>query len=207
MAYDARPTVLTTMSVLSGAGVRKMKYFKFTGYTFSPIYLAGLAEEIRWGYLDVKKTSYTHNYYSATENTIFLKFESAGTYEKEAMIVHEATHTMFDFQGKMMTVAESESLAYIAQCMYMQLNVSFDPNNPDDRLGDWEKKGTKWVETAKDGPYKKGWEIAKKIIGAGLTNSVYEVSYEDAELMKAAIKNSPTYSSTASNFTDFNGYL
>lgn len=175
---------------------------------FSPIYLGGLAQDISDGYLSVKRTGDSSSYYNAIKNTIYLKFSTANTIEEEAMIVHEATHTMFDFQGKKMTVAASESLAYIAQCMYVQLNKSFNPNNPDDRLGDWkENKLTgDWEETNKDGVFKIGWQIAAKIIAASSTSGVYEVVQTDVDNMKAAVKNNPLYGSSASNLTDYNGF-
>jgi hypothetical protein len=197
----------STFKVLVGAGVKKMKYFKFDGFMFSPLYLGGLADDIKHGYLSVEKTNYKYNYYNAIKNTIYLNFTYASTVPQEAMIVHEATHTMFDFQGKPMTVATSESLAYIAQCMYVQLNRNCNPNDPDDRLGDWEEKDNgEWVETDKDGVYKKGWDIAKKIIAAGLTDEIYVVNQNDVDEMKKKVEQNPNYTSIASTITDYNGF-
>lgn len=200
--------VISTVKVLAGAGVRKMKYFSFDGFMFSPIYLGGLAHDISDGYLFIEKSDDNYSYYDAIKNTIYLKFTSANTIEEEGMIVHEATHTMFDFQGKTMTIAASEALAYIAQCMYVQLNGSFDPNNPDDRLGSWEqdKLTGEWKETKRDGVFKTGWDIAKKIIAGSSTGGVFEVRREDVDSMKAAVKSHPWYASKASNYTDYNGF-
>ena len=202
--FQSTMPTMSTISVRSGAGVAKMKYFTFEGHTFSPIYLAGLAEEIKYDYLKVKQdtTKDGSSGYSAITNTIYLNFIHASSIEQKAMIVHEATHAMFDFQGRKMDVATSESLSYIAQCMYVQLNKSFDASNPDDRLGSWaENESTGEVyETVRDGVFKTGWRIAAKIIAGG------SVDASDVSDMRNAVSAHPYYASTFTQKTDFNGY-
>ena len=193
-------------NVLSSGEVKKMKYFDFNGLRFSPIYLAGLADEIGYNYLhiehDVSKDGSSG--YDAYTNTIYLHFPIALTIENKGMVVHEATHAMFDFQGKGMDVATSESLAYIAQCMYVRLNSTFDPNDPMDRLKSEDKHGKL---TIRDGVFDWGWYIAGKIIAANSTaTSIYSVTTDDVKGMKKAVEAHPWYSSIAYNQTNFNGY-
>jgi hypothetical protein len=199
-------TESSVINVLSGGGVKKMKYFKFGNLMFSPIYLAGLADEIGYKYLHVEHdvTKDGSSGYDAYTNTIYLTFPVAVTIENQGMIVHEATHAMFDFQGKGMDIATSESLAYIAQCMYVRLNTAFDPNDPEDRLASRDKDGKK---TIRDGVFDWGWYIAGKIIAANSTaTNVYSVSEGDMGNMKKAVEVHPWYSSIAYNQTNFNGY-
>jgi hypothetical protein len=204
MSFDATLRVVSTINVLGGAGVRKMKYFSFDGFKFSPLYLGGLTDEIRYGYLFVESSDYSYNYYDAIKNTIYLKFTSAGTVQEQGMIVHEATHTMFDFQGKVMTVGVSEALAYITQCMYVRLHTSQDVIDAGIRLSDLDNAGH---PTAKDGVFQYGWDIAGKIIASSSSaTSVYTVSEKDVQDMKNAVAANPNYKSNASNYTDFNGY-
>lgn len=195
---------ISTITVLAGSGVAKMKYFTFEGHTFSPIYLAGLAEEIKYDYLKVRKDATTDGSsgYDAWTNTIYLNFSHASTIEQKGMIVHEATHAMFDFQGRKMDVATSESLSYIAQCMYVQLNKSFDATNPDDRLGSWaeDKETGEVYETVRDAVFKTGWRIAAKIIAGG------SVDGTDVSDMRSAVSAHPYYASKYSNQTNYNGY-
>lgn len=206
MSYLGLLSESSAIAVLSGGGVKKMKYFKFDNLMFSPIYLAGLADEIRYDYLHIKHdvTKDGSSGYDAYTNTIYLNFPVAVTIENQGMIVHEATHAMFDFQGKKMDVATSESLAYIAQCMYVRLNTTFDPNDPEDRLASRDKDGKK---TIRDGVFDWGWYIAGKIIAANSTpTAIYSVTETDIKGMKDAVVAHPWYSAIAYNQTNYNGY-
>lgn len=199
-------TKTSAVNVLSGGGVKNMKYFKFDNLMFSPIYLAGLADEVGYNYLhiehDVSKDGSSG--YDAYTNTIYLNFPIAGSIEQQGMVVHEATHAMFDFQGKGMDIVTSESLAYIAQCLYVRSNTTFDPNDPMDRLKSEDKHGNL---TIRDGVFSWGWYIAGKIIAGNSTpTAVYSVTADDVKGMKKAVETHPWYSSIAYNQTNFNGY-
>ncbi len=195
--FDTMAEISTT-TVLAGAGVAKMKYFSFEGHTFSPLFLAGLAEDIKNKYLHVSKDSTKDGSsgYDAFTNTIYLNFAGATSVTQKAMIVHEATHAMFDFQGRKMDIATSESLSYIAQCMYARVN-STDPD-PEARLYS--------EDAARDKVFEVGWRIAGKIIANGSSNSVYSIESSDVNDMRAAVSVHPFYASTYTQKTDFNGY-
>lgn len=54
---------------------------------------------------------YTHNQFRLGFNSI------GGSADKKSLIVHEATHAIFDINRTTMKVKQSEAAAYIAQCM------------------------------------------------------------------------------------------
>lgn len=194
---------ISTIAVLAGATVARMKYFTFEGHTFSPLYLAGLADDIKYDYLKVRQDSTKDGSsgYDAWTNTIYVNFSFASSVTQKAMIVHEATHAMFDFQGKKMDIATSESLAYIAQCMYARLSGAFDLTNPDDRISAWVwNKDGEAVYTVNDGVFKTAWRIAGKIIDGG------SVDATDVSDMRNAVSGHPYYASTYTQKTNFNGY-
>jgi len=57
--------------------------------------------------------------YRYTHNELRLGFKRADSdFDRQALIIHECTHAIFDIAGKPMTVSDSESAAYIAQCLY-----------------------------------------------------------------------------------------
>jgi len=57
--------------------------------------------------------------YRYTANTLFLGFTAtAGSSDREALIVHECTHAACDVKKKTITVKVSEAIAYVAQVLY-----------------------------------------------------------------------------------------
>ncbi len=57
--------------------------------------------------------------YRYTHNVFRLGFTSlGGGADKQALLVHEATHAIFDINDMDMKVKESEAGAYIAQCLF-----------------------------------------------------------------------------------------
>jgi len=203
MSISDSMAAAATVGVLAGSGVAQMKYFTFEGHTFSPIYLAGLADDIKYDYLKVKKDSTRDGSsgYDAYTNTIYLNFTAPANAAQRAMIVHEATHAMFDFQGRKMDIATSESISYIAQCMHARLSGAFDLSDPDSRLGSWyEDDYGDWHESIRDGVFKTGWRIAEKLLAGGSINGA------DVNDMRNAVSAHPYYASTYAQKTNFNGY-
>lgn len=190
---------VSVITVLAGAGVAKMKYFNFDGYVFSPLFLAGMADDIRSNYLHVKTelSADGSSSYSSTSNTLYLNFAGASTIEQKGMIVHETTHAMFDFQGKKMDIQTSEALAYIAQCMYVKLNGNYGEN----RLAKMNNKGE---ALAGDEVFEIGWEIAEKILAG--KDAVFSVDSADANRMKIAVSMHPFYRTNYRDSANFDGY-
>ena len=57
--------------------------------------------------------------YRYTANTLFLGFkDTGGSTDREALIVHECVHAIFDIAGKTMLVKQSEAAAYVTQVLY-----------------------------------------------------------------------------------------
>ena len=57
--------------------------------------------------------------YQYTKNKFVLGFKNlSGDPDREALIVHESVHAVFDVKVKPMSVQQSEAAAYIAQCLF-----------------------------------------------------------------------------------------
>src|SRR5215204_4776853 len=98
MSTESSTAKFTTMALLNGPGVSKLKAFTFDGYNFVPGTLALMAYEIRDGNMDVKYTSKLVNtaIYNSTENTLYIGFLAASSVSKAALIIHEVTHAVCD---------------------------------------------------------------------------------------------------------------
>lgn len=182
---------VAVIGVLVGHGVSNMKGFTFESHNFAPSLLPRVAYEIQEGKIGVKYSSTIGSIaiYNSTENNFYLGFLSADSESRKALVVHEATHALYDYQSATMDVATSESIAYIAQCIYARANTtSTDPNA---RLFS--------DDPAKDKVFEVGWKIAGKIIGGGAIDST------DCTDMRNAVKGHPYYASEASDSAGFNG--
>lgn len=185
---------ISVLGVLNGSGVSKLKEFTFDGHTFSPFILTQLALEIQHGTLDVMyetKKMGGKAIYNSSENRLYVGFWAAGSISRQALIVHELTHAMFDFQARKMDVAASESIAYIAQCQYARANS--DSTDPDDRLYSENE--------AKDKVFDVGWRIAGKILNGG------SVDQTDVTDMRAAVSGHPEYATDAAASAGYDGYF
>ena len=182
----------STMALLSGPGVSKMRSFTFNGYTFNPSNLPLMAYEIRDGRMGVTVDSRLIDkaIYNSTENTLYVGFYAPTTLSQQALVIHEVTHAVCDFQAKKMDIATSESIAYIAQCQFARANNPSD--DPEVRLYD--------EDDAKDLVFQKGWEIAGKILDGDT------VSQEDMNEMRYYLCKHPEYAKDAKSSAGFDGY-
>ena len=106
---------------------------------------------------------------------------------QKALVVHEVVHAAYDQVKIKMSVADSESIAYIVQCMYARMN---NPNR-DERLFS--------SKPARDKVFEVGWNLAGKIIaGQGLT-------FDDCNAMREAVAKHPFYMANAAHDAKFNG--
>jgi hypothetical protein len=176
----------SVITVLLGHGVSNMKKFTFEGYNFDASALSVMAYEIRDGRMGVAYSDKmgTKAIYNSTENKLYVGFFSAESDSRKALIVHETTHALCDFQAKKMDVAKSESIAYIAQCLYARANSN--SNDPDARLYSEDE--------AKDKVFEIGWRIAGKIIDGGTID------------MRSAVSGHPYYATNASSSAGYDGY-
>lgn len=186
----------TTVAVLNSAAISKLKPFDFQGHTFSPNFLATMAWEIQNGYMSVVYEPKLSGkaIYNSTENRLYVGFHIADSISRQALIVHEVTHAMFDFQGRDMDVATSESISYIAQCQYARANSS--SSDPDARL-------YSEIE-AKDKVFDVAWNIAGKILGSNA--KVTTVNEADVSEIRQAVSGHPEYAKDAAASAGYNGY-
>ena len=202
MSYGSSISKLSTLNVLRSEGISKIKQFTFDGHVFSPDILRHMANEIDCGALDVAyetKNMGDKAIYNSTENRLYVGFWHAGTLPRKAILVHELTHAVMDFQARKMDIATSEAIAYIAQCQYARANN--DDPDPESRLyHDQRKWESDAVAEKKDNVFIEAWRIAGKILDGGSVDS------NDVRDMKAAITAHPEYATDASSSAGFNGY-
>ncbi|MBK1719079.1 hypothetical protein [Thiocystis violacea] len=132
--------------------------------------------------LGVNRASYRY-----THNMFRLGFTAiGGSADRQALLVHEATHAIFDINEMDMKVKESEAGAYIAQCLffyYVNERAIEGGASP----------------TFADPILQAAWPIA---VGATSTPNIPVASLEP---LYRAIANSSQYSGTAEDDIDYNG--
>jgi len=178
-------------NILGGSEIQKINSFTFYGKYFTATTFANIKSMIEGGFIkvtyDEKKSGMAE--YDYTTNTIFLGFTSTTELSKKALIVHEAVHAVYDQVKMKMSVADSESIAYIVQCQYARANSP----NPDERLMSPNK--------AKDKVFEIGWRIAGKLLGKDSS----PLTDDDYRSMREAVSQHPFYAAKAAGDAGFNG--
>src|SRR4051812_46023764 len=111
----------TVLDDLRDSDTQKIKSFSFGGIGFDaktfPV-LAGFIDrgKIKVEYDDNKGGMAEYDY---ATNTIFLGFTWCLDSVKDALIIHECTHAVYDVANQKMSTAVSESIAYIVQCQFL----------------------------------------------------------------------------------------
>lgn len=204
MSIENTVAKYTVMGLLGSSEMSGLRSFTFEGYKFNPSNLSLMAYEIRDERMSVvfEPKLKGKALYNSTENRLYLKVPMPGSLTEKALVVHEITHAVCDFQGKKMDIATSESIAYISQCMFLILNGNYDPGKPDERVGDWEldPHTGEYISGKKDKVFVHGYRIANKVINGE------SVSQEDMNEMRYAIKNHPTYNNAKCNPLASAGY-
>ncbi|MEP6924872.1 MAG: hypothetical protein ABI954_10440 [Pyrinomonadaceae bacterium] len=119
-------------NVLWNEATGKIKTFFIGGNMLSASYYRALAA--RMGMFENVEVVYSPNMTQASaeyvsssinlggtitdSNKMYLKFLEADSVPRKALIIHESTHAVSDMLRMNMTKAESEMMAYIAQCQY-----------------------------------------------------------------------------------------
>jgi hypothetical protein len=176
-------------SLITSPEAYKLRTFTFSGKTFNSGVFYQIKELINAGFIKVvyeEKRAGSAEYDTGT-NTLYLGFSKTFDLGQKALVVHEIVHAVFDMVKMKMSVADSESIAYIVQCMYARMNN----NDPTIRL----KSTTK----ARDKVFETGWNLAGKIIdGQGLNS-------DDCNAMRDAVSMHPYYMANASHDAKMNG--
>jgi hypothetical protein len=127
--------------------------------------------------------------YNSGTNTLHLGFRRAPTWTKKALIVHEAVHAVLDMRAASgLTIAESESLAYVVQCFYMHEHT---PDPTTERLEDDNER--------KDHVYEIAWGMAAKLARGTQPSATEWLALDHA------VRRHPKYKKTAGNTADFDG--
>jgi hypothetical protein len=152
-------------NVLMSGETKKIKMFTVNGQTLAANFYQALAAQM--SLFDSMTVEYDQSLqgkaeYLSKTNTMRLGFSSIQYDEQRGMIIHEATHAVCDMLKMSMTIADSETMAYVAQCQFMLAN-----------RGDYPLTGTTPEKTAL---FAAAWTVAKRIQnGEILNNSDYSL--------------------------------
>ncbi len=175
---------------LKESSVQKMKDFSFAGIGFSPKVFPVLAQVIDDDKIEVEYDSSLKGQaaYDYAKNTLYVNFVKPDSLTKKALLIHECTHAIYDCVKQKMNVQTSESIAYIAQCMYARIHAP--AGSP--RLQNAS-------DSVRDEVFKVGWDIAGSIIGGN------SVSLAEQTAMISAVSKHPFYSGNFAASAGFNG--
>jgi hypothetical protein len=179
------------VNILGSSEAKKINSFTFYGKHFTVTTFANIKDLVEQGLIKVEHdaTQSGRAEYDYGTNTLYFGFTSTTELSKKALVVHEAVHAVYDLVKMKMSVADSESIAYIVQCQYARAN---NPN-PDERLTSPNK--------AKDKVFEIGWRIAGKLLGQDSS----QLTDDDYRSMREAVSQHPLYAAKAAGDAGFNG--
>ena len=177
----------TVKGILNDSETQKIKSFSFGGIGFDPKTFPLLAGFIDRGQIKVEDSGKNGMAeYDYSTNTIILGFSWTLDYVKEALVLHECTHAVYDVAKTKMSTAVSESIAYIVQCQYLLV-----------KRGDGKRLTS--PNPAKDLVFELAWKMAAKLLqGTPPTSS------EKASL-QTAVSQHPLYMATSAADAGFDG--
>jgi hypothetical protein len=184
-SWIAKKTVLDD---LRDSDTQNIKSFSFGGVGFDAKTFPVLAGFIDRGRIKVEYDGNKDGMaeYDYTSNTIFLGFRWTLDDVKDALIIHECTHAVYDVANQKMSTAVSESIAYIVQCQFLLI-----------KRGDAKRLTS--PSKAKDLVFELAWKLATKI-QAGETPSPAEKN----DLLEAVSKH-PFYMGKSAADAGFDG--
>jgi hypothetical protein len=154
--------------------------------------LAAVANRVLDGQIDVFVDSTMNSWeaeYDSGTDILHLGFASASSRTRKALIVHEAVHAALDLKAVSgMTIAESESLAYVVQCYYVREDM-LDPDAQ--RLTD--------ANPLKDRVYELAWDMAATLSERNQPTSIEWLALDHA------VRRHPKYKGIAGKIADFDG--
>ena len=177
----------TVVNILRHSDTQKIKPFSIGGVGFDPNTFPLLAGFIDRGKIKVDDSGQDGMAeYDYATNTIFLGFTWCIDPVKDALILHECTHAVYDVANTKMSTDVSEAIAYIVQCQLAFI-----------KLGD--RKRLSSPNSAKDLVFELAWKIAVK-----LQQGVKPNATEKSNLL-AAVGRHPFYMKNASADAGYNG--
>ena len=177
----------TVLGILRDSDAQKIKPFSFGGIGFDPKTFPVLAGFIDRGQVrvdDSEKDGMAE--YDYRTNTIILGFTWTVDHVKEALIVHECTHAVYDVAKTKMSTAISEAIAYIVQCQYLLV-----------KRGDGKRLTS--PARAKDLVFELAWKMAAKI------QQGTKPSLSEQNSLQAAMAQHPYYMANAAGDAGFDG--
>ena len=176
-------------NILVGAEAQKIRSFTFAGKHFGAGAFYNIKELIDGGFIKVIYEAERNGVaeYEWGTNTLYVGFPQAFDLGQKALVVHEAVHAVYDLVKYKMSVADSESIAYIVQCQYARAN---NPN-PADRLYSSSRKKDKVFEVA--------WAIAGRVLQG------YSPTSDECAQLRDAVSQHPFYAANAASTIQANG--
>ena len=111
--------------------------------------------------------------YFSKQNVLRLAFFMANSFKRKSTIVHELTHAIIDQRSLRMSTIKSESIAWIAQCLYLRLC------------------GIEQLNPGYGGKAQKVYESANRLAGEWRTS--HRFSSENIEALEKALREIPHY--------------
>lgn len=178
----------TVLGDLRDSDVQKIKSFSFGGIGFDAKTFPLLAGFIDRGQIKVEYDSAKDGMaeYDYKTNTIVLGFTWCLDYVKDALIIHECTHAVYDVAKNKMSNAVSESIAYIVQCQFLLV-----------KRGDGKRLTS--PNKAKDLVFEMAWKLATKI----QAGQALEISEKNA--LQEAVSKHPYYMAKSAADAGFDG--
>lgn len=177
----------TVLGILRDSDTQKIKPFSFGGIGFDPKTFPVLAGFIDRGQVRVDDSGKDGMAeYDYKTNTIILGFTWTIDHVKEALIVHECTHAVYDVAKTKMSTAISEAIAYIVQCQYLLV-----------KRGDGKRLTS--PSKAKDLVFELAWKIAAKIQQGG------KPTLSEQNALQSAMARHPYYMANAAGDAGFDG--
>ncbi|MBK7707623.1 MAG: hypothetical protein IPN69_06665 [Acidobacteria bacterium] len=178
----------TVTGDLRDSDVQKIKSFSFGGIGFDPKTFPLLADFIDRGQIKVEYDSEKGGMaeYDYKTNTIVLGFTWCLDSVKDALIIHECTHAVYDVAKTKMSTAISESIAYIVQCQYLLV-----------KRGDGKRLTS--PNKAKDLVFELAWKIAAKL------QNGQSVDLTDKSNLQEAVSKHPFYMGKSAGDAGFDG--
>jgi hypothetical protein len=177
----------TVLGVLRDSDTQKIKPFSFGGIGFDPKTFPVLAGFIDRGQIRVDDSGKDGMAeYDYKTNTIILGFTWTIDHVKDALIVHECTHVVYDVAKTKMSTATSEAIAYIVQCQFLLV-----------KRGDGKRLTS--PSRAKDLVFELAWKMAAKIQQGG------KPTLSEQNALQSAMAQHPYYMANAAGDAGFDG--
>jgi len=176
-----------------GGGVISRLNVQYAGQSITGSSLNGVGVKVIDGEIHVVVDPSKHSdeaEYNSGSDSFMLGFRRAPSRTKKALIVHEAVHAALDNMAVSgMSIAQSESLAYVVQCYYVRAHM----HAPD------SGKRLYSSNPLKDRVYELSWDMAGTLIKGNQPTSIEWLALDHA------VRRHPTYKRIASITADFDG--